>query len=148
VKGAPVIGCPQRGDWFAAKHGGYIEAGIDAALTAVAALDGKRKLIVAWTPDKSMLSNANIPCIHADPYFGTIPPCEAREARGLYLFTTDSLAQLRQELRRSGLGRAGGVARQKHAGGGAQKSLDKPAARCYHTLKAGAKTVLHLLTHV
>jgi hypothetical protein len=111
VKGAPVIGCPQRGDWFAAKHGGYIEAGVDAALTAVAALDGKRKLIVAWTPGKSMLSNANIPCIHADPYFGTIPPGEAREAKGLYLFTTDSLAQLLPELRRSGLGRAGGATR-------------------------------------
>src|SRR5207244_2965635 len=71
VKGGTVAGCDQHDNGFAEKQGGLVESGVDAAITAVESLDGKRKLVVAWSPGKSFLSNANIPCLHADPYYGT-----------------------------------------------------------------------------
>jgi hypothetical protein len=38
-----------------------------------------------------MIANANIPCIHADPYFGTLKPGEKAYAEGFILFTEGEL---------------------------------------------------------
>ena len=40
-------------------------------------VDWKRKLLITFTPGKSILTNAFIPCAHADPYYGTLAPGQA-----------------------------------------------------------------------
>jgi len=106
VKGATVIACPRthRDDWYAKRHGGHIEQGIDAAISAVTSLDGKRKLVFGWTPGKSMLSNASIPCIHADPCYGTIQPGQWAEATGVIILTEAPLEDTVADLLKSGVG--------------------------------------------
>jgi len=94
-----VRGCPQR-DTRAERRGGLIEEDMDLALSVVTALKGPRKVIFWWTPGKSMIANANIPCIHADPYFGDLMPGEKTSAEGLVLFTEDELGPILEELRR------------------------------------------------
>jgi hypothetical protein len=100
IKGGTVAGCEQHDNGFAEKNGGLVESGVDAAVAAVQSLDGKRKAVVAWTPGKSFLSNADIPCLHADPYYGTIEPGKSAEAKGVVLFAEDALeaavARIRQ----------------------------------------------------
>lgn len=85
-KGCVVKGCPQH-DTRAEKDGGLIEKEMDLALSIVTSLDHKRKVIIWWTPGKSMIANVNIPCIHADPYFGTLNPGQEASAEGLIIFT-------------------------------------------------------------
>ena len=85
-KGCVVKGCPQR-DTYAERKGGLIEEDMDAALSIVTSLDQQRKMIVWRTPGKSMIANSFIPCIHADPYFGTLRPGEEAYAEGMILFT-------------------------------------------------------------
>jgi len=97
-KGCVVQGCPQR-DTRAERQGGLIEQDMDAAVSAVESLDGRRKLVVWWTPGKSMISNANIPCIHADPYFGTLEPGDSASAEGLLLFADSDLGPLMSSLK-------------------------------------------------
>lgn len=95
AKVAYVRGCSQHDcDKFARGRGGLIETDIDRALIAVTARDGKRKAIVAFTPGKSILSNAVIPCAHADPYLGTLEVGKSVEANGEILFT-ESLLEAR-----------------------------------------------------
>ncbi len=107
VKGARVIGCEKthRDTWYAERHGGVIETGIDAAITAVTDLQGKRKLVIAWTPGKTMLSNAKIPCIHADPYYGDIKPGTSAEATGIIIFSEESLDKIVKHLLKQGIGK-------------------------------------------
>jgi hypothetical protein len=38
-----------------------------------------------------MIANANIPCMHADPYFGTLYPGQQAYAEGIILFTEGDL---------------------------------------------------------
>jgi len=97
-KGCVVKGCPQR-DTRAERQGGLIEQDMDLALSVVESLDGKRKLVVWWTPGKSMITNASIPCIHADPYFGTLEPGQSAFAEGLALFTEGDLKPIIKELK-------------------------------------------------
>jgi hypothetical protein len=85
-KGCVVKGCPQR-DTRSEKNGGLIGQDMDLALSVVTSTDGNRKIIVWWTPGKSMIANAFIPCMHADPYFGTLKPGEQAYAEGIILFT-------------------------------------------------------------
>ena len=85
-KGCVVEGCPQR-DTRSERNGGLIEEDMDAALSVVTSLDQQRKVIFWWTPGKSMIANSFIPCIHADPYFGTLKPGEEAYAEGMILFT-------------------------------------------------------------
>ena len=97
-KGCVVKGSPQR-DTRAERQGGLIEKDMDLALSVVESMDGKRKLVVWWTPGKSMITNANIPCIHADPYFGELEPGESAYAEGLALFAeADDLTAIIKEL--------------------------------------------------
>ena len=85
-KGCVVKSSPQR-DTRAEKNGGLIEKDMDMALSVVTSMDHERKVIFWWTPGKSMIANSFIPCIHADPYFGTLKPGEEAYAEGLILFT-------------------------------------------------------------
>jgi hypothetical protein len=89
-KGCVVRNCPQR-DTRAERSGGLIEKEMDAALSIVTSEDQRRKVIFWWNPGKSMIANAFIPCIHADPYFGTLRPGEEASAEGLILFTEGEL---------------------------------------------------------
>ncbi len=106
VKGASVIGCPriQGINGFAEKHGGLIEQGTDAAISAVTSLDGNRKLVIGWTPGRSLLFNARIPCVHADPYYGTIQIGKSAEARGVIVLTEVSLEEVVARLLQEGVG--------------------------------------------
>ena len=85
-KGCVVKGCPQR-DTRSERNGGLIEQDMDVALSVVTSLDEQRKVIFWWNPGKSMIANSFIPCIHADPYFGTLKPGEESFAEGLILFS-------------------------------------------------------------
>ena len=96
-KGCVVRGCPQR-DTRAERQGGLIREDMDLALSVVTELKGPRKVIFWWTPGKSMIANANIPCMHADPYFGSLKPGEKASAEGLVLFTEDKTDPIVEEL--------------------------------------------------
>jgi hypothetical protein len=85
-KGCVVRGCSQR-DTRSEAAGGLITTDMDLALSVVTSNDSRRKIIIWWTPGKSMIANAWIPCMHADPYFGTLKPGEQAFAEGLILFT-------------------------------------------------------------
>ncbi len=103
-KGCVVQGCPQR-DTRAERNGGLIEQDMDAAISIVTSLDKKRKVIFWWNPGKSMIANSFIPCIHADPYFGTLKPGEEAYAEGLILFTEgdiDPIVKYLKEKSRTG----------------------------------------------
>jgi hypothetical protein len=108
VRGANVVGCPQPENPFAENHGGRLPSPVDAAISAVTSLDGSRKLILAWTPGKSFLSNAEIPCIHADPYYGTIQPGKSAQARGVLILTEKPLEPEMLRLLKRGEGKAPG----------------------------------------
>jgi hypothetical protein len=102
AKVAYVRGCSQHDcDHFAQGRGGLIDRDIDRALIAVTDQRGNRKILIAFTPGKSILSNAVIPCAHADPYFGTLEPGASAEATGVILFSEKSLPEALQELARS-----------------------------------------------
>jgi hypothetical protein len=105
IKGGTVVGCDQHDNGFAERNGGLVEAGVDAAIVGVESLDGKRRLLVAWTPGKSFLSNANIPCVHADPFYGTLDPGASAEAEGVFLFTEEPRDEAVRKLRAEGRGR-------------------------------------------
>ena len=106
---AMVVGCKQEDvTRFGRRSGGHIEKGIDRAICAVTALDGGRKLVFGWTPGKSLLSNASIPCIHADPFYGDIAPGESKEAKCVILFTEGALEDAFKALGEEGVGAPAG----------------------------------------
>ncbi|HEX2521302.1 MAG TPA: hypothetical protein VHP35_04190, partial [Terriglobia bacterium] len=95
AKVAYVRGCSQHDcDQFALRRGGLIEGDVDKALIAVTDRMGARKIAIAFTPGKSILSNAVIPCAHADPYLGALAPGESAEARGVVVFSETSFDQV------------------------------------------------------
>ena len=104
VKGAAVRGVPQPRNKFADRYGGVIEEGIDRAIIAVTSLDGRRKVVVAWTPGQAMLSNSRIPCMHADPYYGPLKPGESLEANGVVIFTEEPVEEVMLGLMKAGVG--------------------------------------------
>jgi len=98
-KGCVVEGCPQR-DTDSRRKGGLIEQDMDAALSMVTSIDEQRKVIFWWNPGKSMIANSYIPCIHADPYFGTLKPGEEGFAEGLILFTEGNIKPIVKYLKK------------------------------------------------
>lgn len=92
--------CKDESNWWAEKMGGMIEQRIDMAMTALTSSTDDRKVIVSWTPGKSMLSNTVIPCIHADPCFGDLARGESTTVRGVLIFTRKSLESVINELSR------------------------------------------------
>jgi hypothetical protein len=104
VKGAAVRGVPQPKSAFVERFGGTIEEGIDAAIVAVTSLDGTRKVVTAWTPGRTMLSNSSIPCMHADPFYPELRPGASAEATGVVIFTEEPLEKVMGELLKAGAG--------------------------------------------
>ena len=94
---AQVSSCADEHNWWAQKMGGFIEQRIDAAYTILTGLHDDRKVIVQWTPGKNFLSNAAIPCIHADPCIGDLGPGESRTVSGELIFTHGSIDQIMGE---------------------------------------------------
>jgi hypothetical protein len=94
---AQVKYCMDEHNWWAEKMGGFIEQRIDAAYTILTATHDDRKVIVHWTPGKNFLSNAAIPCIHADPCVGNLAPGESRTVYGELIFTREPLNQVMNE---------------------------------------------------
>lgn len=92
-KGCVVKGCPQN-DTRSENEGGLIQQKMDLALSVVTAAGSERKIIIWWTPGKSMIANENIPCMHADPYFGTLEPGEEAYAEGVIIFTDQDPGQV------------------------------------------------------
>lgn len=98
AKVAYVAGCTQRDcDKFALSRGGLIGRDVDRAFIVIEARDGERKLVIMFQPGKSILSNAAIPCAHADPLFGAMEPGASVEASGRILFTRKPLAEIVKE---------------------------------------------------
>ncbi len=96
---AYVKGCSQHDcDKFANSRGGLIAEEIDAAVAAVTSKDGRRKVVLGFAPPKSVLSNAFIPCLHGDPFFGDLAPGESAEASGVIVFTEGDLDPVVKEL--------------------------------------------------
>jgi len=86
VKGATVKPHSPYRNHFPAKSGGWIEKPLDLALSIVTSQDDKRALILYGQPGRSMLANAAIPCLHADPYFGHIKPGETKSGTVTVIF--------------------------------------------------------------
>ncbi|MFB3891532.1 MAG: hypothetical protein ACE15C_05855 [Phycisphaerae bacterium] len=107
VKAGSVKDSPQKNDSeFAAKQGGWIEEGVDASISIVTSLNDKRCLVLAWTPGKSAFSNANIPCLHADPYYGTIEPGQTAVAKAVITLSERPKEEIVKELQKEGAGAA------------------------------------------
>ena len=94
---AQVSGCIDQHNWWAEKMGGFIEQRIDEAYTILTAIKDERKVIVHWTPGKNFLSNAIIPCIHADPCMGNLAPGESVTVHGELIFTLAPLNKIMGE---------------------------------------------------
>lgn len=92
-KGSVVKGSPQK-DTRSEKTGGLIPQDMDLAVSIVTSIDHQRKIVFWWTPGKSLIANSFIPCIHADPYFGTLKPGEEAYAEGLILFTEGDIVPI------------------------------------------------------
>lgn len=86
--------CTDEHNWWAEKMGGFIEQRMDAAYTILTAANDDRKVIVHWTPGKNFLSNAAIPCIHADPCMGDLAPGKSITVYGELIFTRVPLEQI------------------------------------------------------
>lgn len=95
---AQVKDCKYENNWWAEKMGGMIDQRIDVALTALTSSSDDRKVIVSWTPGKSILSNTVIPCIHADPCIGDLAQGESRTVRGVLIFTRDPVDTVIKQL--------------------------------------------------
>jgi hypothetical protein len=48
--------------------------------------DGRRWVIIAWTPCDRRWANAPVPCLHSDPKFPDCPPGASRRLRGWFSF--------------------------------------------------------------
>ena len=91
---AQVKDCKDEHNWWAIKMGGFIEQRMDAAYTILTSAHDDRKVIVRWTPGKNFLSNAAIPCIHADPCIGDLVPVKSVTVYGELIFTRAPLEQI------------------------------------------------------
>ncbi|MDZ4780124.1 MAG: hypothetical protein SGJ19_07730 [Planctomycetia bacterium] len=64
--------------------------------------DGKRWVIMAWTPNQRTWGNAPCPCLHSDPQFPDCPPGETVTARGrLWFYEGEAIEMKLRELEAS-----------------------------------------------
>lgn len=104
-RSATVRGCTQEDyENFKFTEGGYIKEGLERAVMGVSSRDGKRSFAFGWTPGKSMLSNAYIPCVHADPFYGDIHPGETKEARAVLILLEGPVEEAIRILVEEGVG--------------------------------------------
>jgi hypothetical protein len=95
---AQVKDCADEHNWWAQEMGGFIEQRIDKAFTVLTSSNDDRKVILKWTPGKNFLSNAVIPCIHADPCIGDLSPGQSKTVKGELIFTRAPLEEIVKEL--------------------------------------------------
>ena len=95
---AQVKECKDEHNWWAEKMGGFIEQRMDVAYTVLTSANEDRKVILSWTPGKNLLTNAYIPCIHADPCMGDLAPGQSVTVNGELIFTDVPLKQIMNEL--------------------------------------------------
>jgi hypothetical protein len=88
---AQVKECNYQANWWAEKMGGMIEKPIDLALMALTSSTDDRKVLLSWSPGKSILSNVVIPCIHADPCIGDLDKGQSKTIKGVLVFTREPL---------------------------------------------------------
>ena len=98
ARGAQVNDCPEEHNWWTIKMGGFTSQRIDEAVTILTASHDDRKVVLHWAPGKDFLSNSFIPCIHADPCIGDLPPQESRTVKGELIFTRAPLNQILKQL--------------------------------------------------
>lgn len=91
---AQVKDCADEHNWWAQEMGGFIEQRIDKAYTVLTSANDDRKVILKWTPGKNFLSNAAIPCIHADPCIGDLSPGQSKTVKGELIFTHAPLNEI------------------------------------------------------
>lgn len=95
----PVKGGPPALD---GKLWGGSKDAVDAPVVAVTSKDGKHVFAIAWPCPRSVLSNADIPCVHADPILPVCPPGRRVHIRGkIYLMAgtlDDLLGRVRREI--------------------------------------------------
>ena len=74
----------------------------DEAVVAVTSAGGRHVFALAWPRPRSILSNAEIPCVHADPVLPKCPPRRRVHVRGkIYLMEgtlDDVLARVQREV--------------------------------------------------
>ena len=86
VKGGTVEPHPPYRNDFVVNNGGWIDDPLDLALAVITSTDDSRALILHGQPGRSVLSNANIPCLHGDPFYGHIYPGQTRVATVTAIF--------------------------------------------------------------
>ncbi|MFB3891368.1 MAG: hypothetical protein ACE15C_05015 [Phycisphaerae bacterium] len=85
-RGAAFKPYPPYRTQFATKAGGWADTPLDLGIVVITSADDERALIL-YSPDaESFLSNAFIPCVHADPHFGDINPGQSRTGTLWYIF--------------------------------------------------------------
>ncbi|MBK8503156.1 MAG: hypothetical protein IPL46_13625 [Saprospiraceae bacterium] len=91
---AQVTDCPDEHNWWAEDMGGLIDQKLDVAYTILTSMKDDRKIILRWKPGKNLLTNAAIPCIHADPCIGDLPPGASSTVYGELIFTRVPLERI------------------------------------------------------
>ena len=85
-RGATFKPYPPYRTQVAARMGGWTDTPLDLGIVVITSQDDKRALII-YTPDaESFLTNAFIPCLHADPHFGDINPGQSHTGTLWYIF--------------------------------------------------------------
>ncbi len=73
---------------------------VDAPLAAVTGKDGKHVFAIAWPQPRSILSNADLPCVHADPRWPKCPPGRRVHLRGKLYLVEGTLDDVLRRVRR------------------------------------------------
>ncbi len=73
---------------------------VDAPVVAVTSKDGRHVFAIAWPRPRSILSNADIPCVHADPIWPKCPPGRRLHVRGKVYLMAGTLDDLLHRVRR------------------------------------------------
>jgi hypothetical protein len=93
----PVLGGPPVSD--GAVWGGSRDVA-DLPVVAVRSENPRYVLAIAWPYPRSILSNAEIPCIHADPIWPDCPPGRRVHVRGKMYLIDGTLEDVENRVRR------------------------------------------------
>ena len=75
---------------------------VDLPVVAVTSEDGKYVFALSWPRPRSILSNAELPCVHADPALLECPSGKVARIRGKLYLMEGSLDDLRRRVNRNG----------------------------------------------
>ena len=107
----PVVGGPPVHD---GKLWGGSKDVVDAPVAAVASKDGRHVFAIAWPNPRSIMSNADIPCVHADPIWPNCPAGRRVHVRGKVYLIAGTLDDVLGRVRRE-IGSLGAQSRRKEA---------------------------------